>query len=308
MKIYTLVLACLGLAIAQTFEKALGGLYEIKKQNRIDQGQDDSDMNTFEGKCREDLESIAQYKISAEDSLRYSRESDDTASRDEERLQNEIQLIGQNLSAAQEMLNTLMGLRCQETTIFLQNLKDSKEALDLIQYMQIDVEKFYGNKNSEFVKISAKINELVGKEFSNSQLQTCTLEDIKELKGIVYRNIENLEKKELISARDFVKWQVMARKQNERYQKDLEEKQGVLFKLKSSVETAKKRVDSAQDAFNHAEMLYVSEQEKCEERRKKYLSTKLARENDLKLIEEAIAIFQKQVRQDKELSNTLQKE
>ena len=308
MKIYALIVICFVLATAQNFEKALTSLYDIKKQNRIDQTQDDSEMIKFEAKCREDLESIADYKTSAEDSLSYSRRSHNNTSRDSERLQEEIEALGQNLNAAQEMLNTLMGLRCQETTIFLQNLKDSKEALDLIQYMQIDVEKFYGNKNSEFVKISAKINELVGKEFSNSQLQTSTLEDIKELKGIVYRNIENLEKKELRSARDFVQWQIMARKQNERYQKELEEKKGVQFKVNSSGESAKKRVDSAQDAFNHAEMLYGSEKERCEERRNKYLSMKAVRESDLQLIEEAISIFQKQIRQDKELSNTLQKE
>lgn len=303
-----LVLINTSSASAESFDKVLTTLYSIKQQNLLSQHEADSEIFTLESQCETLLASSYSYQSEQQESLATSHKNYDSALQTLENFAKNVDFLSESLKSAQESYNAFMQLRCQETTIFLQNLKDSKEALDLIQYMQIDVEKFYGTKNSEFVKLGAKISELVGGENSDEILQSRTDEGIKEVKMMVWKNIEKLEEKELKAARDFVAWQVLAKKANEKVDKEVKEKQEGLKKLESDVGQAKKELESAQIALDHAKSLWESQSIECESQKNTYLVDKASRENDFSLIEETIKIFEKQVRQVKELANSLNKE
>ncbi|OMJ73960.1 hypothetical protein SteCoe_27237 [Stentor coeruleus] len=310
MKLRIFVWCVLGFLTAtqsQTLEDTLELIYSLKEKNIQKQVNDDNEYYEILAQCTENLNDFNEYKVSAEESYEYALKSFNDAKEKFEAVEKDIESLSQEIEFAQEIIGTLGGLRCDETTIFIQNLKDSKEALDLIRYIQIDTEKFYSKKISEFASINSKLTKLLG-GLADVPEETSTEEYLKTLKSLVQQNVENLEKKELKSAKDYAYWHALTIKANDRNVEDLHERDKIVQGLKIQLEKVQGDMERAQNAVNHAKMLVKAEEERCEKESIKYTEAKAINDGDLKLIEETIKIFKKQVRQTKELSNTLGKE
>lgn len=302
------VLGFLTTAQSETLENTLELVYLLKEKNIQKQVSEDNEYYEILAQCTENLNDYNEYEASAEESYEYALKSFNEVKEKFEAVGGDIEGLSQEIKFAQEIIGTLGGLRCDETTIFIQNLKDSKEALDLIRYIQIDTEKFYSKKISEFASINSKLTKLLGSGLSDIPEEISTEEYLKTLKALVQQNVENLEKKELKSAKDYASWHVLTIKANDRNVKDLQEKDKIAQGLKIQLEKVQGDMERAQNAVNHAKMLVKAEEERCEKESLKYTESKALNDGDLKLIEETIKIFKKQVRQTKELSNTLGKE
>ena len=309
MKTIALVsLISLLLVTSEPISKVLELLYTLKKENLSAQRSLESELYAVDALCKANFESIDSYIQSAEESHSYSLKEFESVNHTLVSLQSEISGLGQHLKFTQESFNLRTELRCEETTIFLQNLKDSKEALDLIRYMQIDVDKFYNTKNSEFANIGAKISQLIGQDLNSIQVQGNTKEYIKQLKSIVNTNIEALELKEIQAARDFVHWQVLVKKNNAEIQKNLGLHEQHKQKLVSDLDKANKNLAVALDTLNHGKQLFENEEQLCKGKNAGLKGALGIKTKDLELIQESVGIFEKQIRQAKEFANTLKRE
>jgi flagellar biosynthesis chaperone FliJ len=224
-----------------------------------------SGLHSFESsyKCAESLPFLESYQLSTEANYNQALNKSTEISHTVEEQSSKLDALNAEVEYKKQHLTALQKIRCEETTLFLQWLKDSKEIVDMIRFIQIDVDKFYRSQKLSFDDIGLKLKEMIGTNIDEAKLRSETEEYLKELKENVLKNVKNLEEKEISATRDYVKWQVEYKKHNKVLEQSISSLQSQIKSLETAKEDAENDIALQKQIVENAKSLYSLESLRC---------------------------------------------
>lgn len=281
-------------------QNALDLLYDLKAELIREQSDDDSKHFQDSKDCIGALSSLAIVETDATAYLDKTKGSITHLQDELAATKGEIEYINESLSFNQIKLQELSGLRCDQSSIFLQNLKDSKEAMNIITDTKKNVDSFFKTQNPELVQITARIGSLVPETVGilvqltgNTEVDVASL--LEDLKTHVTKNVKNFENQELQSARNFADWIVKVNKENIKLNEDLQQKSGYADKLTADIQQALFYNEDATRVQQNAKMMLDSQRDECNHKEQVISEASEQRQREHQILDEAISTFESDI-------------
>ncbi|CAG9321734.1 unnamed protein product [Blepharisma stoltei] len=272
-------------------------LQDLKSEFLLEQNEDDSKQFSHNRNCIEILSSFSKIGASTQSLLEHRQNAQKLLSDEIEAVKGEIDYLNENLSYSQKRLQELSGLRCDQSTIFLHNLKDIKEAESSIADLRKNTNIFFNTENTELVQIAAKISSLVpqsGNIFTelteNAALDVPNL--LNNLKSLIKENVKKLEDEELQNARNFADWHINIKKEIQRISEELQQKGDYAEKLLADLSQAEAAKEEAVRANEDFKMVMEAQQAECETQKKIIEKDTQRRKENIEILDESIQILE----------------